>query len=588
MTRIEWTRYGGADVEAVVAMLVNRKRPNSIRITPSRGDGGVDILDPRPPRKAAGDAVLQVKAFTGPLTSSQKTQILDSLDALRRDPRWADLAVTEWRLVTPWDPTPEALAWLQAEGKSRELDPQWDGLTDLDNWAAEFPEVIDYYMHGGAERINRATEALTQLLQGQRNERLAASGNDPLLPGQGEGRLSPGDVVEELRALVVALDTDPHYRYDIEVGGGEMPRMLLTKPGLVSTVFVDQDQRWAKVDIIARCAASVTERPLSFEVTLRAEPGSDNERRLRDFHTYGAGFASPMDAANLAFDLPGQLGGQYAEGQVLLGPVAEDVSDDTELRAEVLDPGGTCLALVHLQRVERTQGIASQGIRALYREENGAFTLEWRTLLADMSSSLAIAPSDVTGEPVAKVGGAVRFRTLLKHPNALRISRRYAPAATGGVQPIPEQLNSPATGEEGVTARLVEALAVVQEHVPEVIRLPDLTQTTCNQARSWLAAAALLRGDRLTLAVPAVPIGLPADSELPGPGTLVVVAQPFELEVGGQRLTLGQYYLAAEAGETSPLPGNHGDDIVGVQVAVPSGQVSLTYRHPGEEQPPSS
>jgi hypothetical protein len=26
-------------------LLVNRERPNSVRITPSRGDGGVDILD---------------------------------------------------------------------------------------------------------------------------------------------------------------------------------------------------------------------------------------------------------------------------------------------------------------------------------------------------------------------------------------------------------------------------------------------------------------------------------------------------------------------------------------------------------------
>jgi hypothetical protein len=45
MTRIEWTRRDGHDVEAVVAMFVNREHPNSTRITPSRGDGGADILD---------------------------------------------------------------------------------------------------------------------------------------------------------------------------------------------------------------------------------------------------------------------------------------------------------------------------------------------------------------------------------------------------------------------------------------------------------------------------------------------------------------------------------------------------------------
>ncbi|MDF9878820.1 hypothetical protein [Cellulosimicrobium cellulans] len=45
MSRVEWTRLEGNDVEAVVSMFVNRERPRSVQITPSQGDGGVDILD---------------------------------------------------------------------------------------------------------------------------------------------------------------------------------------------------------------------------------------------------------------------------------------------------------------------------------------------------------------------------------------------------------------------------------------------------------------------------------------------------------------------------------------------------------------
>jgi hypothetical protein len=45
MTRVEWTRLEGNDVEAVVAMFINREHPRSTRITPSKGDGGIDILD---------------------------------------------------------------------------------------------------------------------------------------------------------------------------------------------------------------------------------------------------------------------------------------------------------------------------------------------------------------------------------------------------------------------------------------------------------------------------------------------------------------------------------------------------------------
>jgi hypothetical protein len=119
-------------------------------------------------------------------------------------------------------------------------------------------------------------------------------------------------------------------------------------------------------------------------------------------------------------------------------------------------------------------------------------------LLTDMSGLLTVAPSDLTGQPVAKVRDAVKFASALRHPNVLRISERYAPASAGGVLPIPERGDSAASDEQGVTAQLVEALAVVQEHVPQVVLLPDLSQTSWNQARPWLAAAALLSGQTLT------------------------------------------------------------------------------------------
>jgi len=36
VTRVEWTRLDGSDVEAVVSMFVNREHVNSVRITPSK------------------------------------------------------------------------------------------------------------------------------------------------------------------------------------------------------------------------------------------------------------------------------------------------------------------------------------------------------------------------------------------------------------------------------------------------------------------------------------------------------------------------------------------------------------------------
>jgi hypothetical protein len=98
LSRIAWSRYEGNDVEAVVAMFINRERPNSVRITPSVGDGGVDILD-RGGASDGSDLVFQVKRYTSPLKKKQKDEIEESLDRLLSDPRCVAPQVW-WRLLT--------------------------------------------------------------------------------------------------------------------------------------------------------------------------------------------------------------------------------------------------------------------------------------------------------------------------------------------------------------------------------------------------------------------------------------------------------------------------------------------------------
>lgn len=100
--RVAWSEYSGEDIERAVVMFIAMEHPRAVRITPSRGDGGVDILD-----RGARTEVYQVKGFHGALTKGQQRQVEDSIDRLTSDPRWADLSVDEWHLVTPWDPTPE-------------------------------------------------------------------------------------------------------------------------------------------------------------------------------------------------------------------------------------------------------------------------------------------------------------------------------------------------------------------------------------------------------------------------------------------------------------------------------------------------
>lgn len=73
--RIPWERISGDDVETIIAVYVCRENPDAVKVRPSRGDGGIDLL-----HKRDDDTydVYQVKKFATNLSSGQKTQILNS------------------------------------------------------------------------------------------------------------------------------------------------------------------------------------------------------------------------------------------------------------------------------------------------------------------------------------------------------------------------------------------------------------------------------------------------------------------------------------------------------------------------------
>jgi len=64
-----------------VATFVNREHVDSARISPSRGDGGVNILD-RGVGPDGADIVYQVKRYSVPLSAGHRSDIEDSLRAL--------------------------------------------------------------------------------------------------------------------------------------------------------------------------------------------------------------------------------------------------------------------------------------------------------------------------------------------------------------------------------------------------------------------------------------------------------------------------------------------------------------------------
>lgn len=522
MSRVAWSRYGGEDIEAVVAMFVNRERTRSTRITPSRGDGGVDILD-RNAEDNGGDVVYQVKRYTKALTSDQKQAVKASLARLMEDPRWKTLKVHEWRLVTPWDPYPEEENWLQDVGQEHGVRAVWHGLAYVEQLAAKYSDVIDYYLNGrNAEIVEMAKTLAAHFSTG----------------GSQDG-LSVQEVSEQVKRALQVLDKDPHYRYEHRFGQGALPGPS-ERPGLVLSYLRQNTTttHWIIVDVIALCAASVTERPISVTGALSVEPGSDFEKTFRDFVTYGAGFTSPKGAYDGELDAPGGLGGRLV-GATMTAQPPPDLGDNRELHLEVLDPDGALLGAVDLNRVERTQG--QGGVRVVLEEINQVFTLEDKLNVVDQVVTRTVEIGEMIGKPVAAVQPALSFLSHCHEPNSGRLSIRHTPAHLGAPDNnIAILVDDDDRREVTALARQIETLVALQQHTGTLITVPDPRATTRDQIRGWLFAAALFRGETVTAKYAegrCVIVELDASVAIPN-GTFSITS-PLNVEVGQLVLSLG-------------------------------------------------
>jgi hypothetical protein len=532
VSRIEWTRLAGDDVEAVVAMFVNRDRPNSLRITPSRGDGGVDILD-RAGASDGRDSVHQVKRYASPLGKKEKGEIAKSLDRLFKDPRWKQLDVSEWYLETPWDPTPEALKWLREQGKKHGLAVHWHGLTWVEQQAAKYPDVVDYYLHGGVGRVQEAYAAVMGFKALEKTDE----------------KLEVHAVVERIQAALPVLDTDPLYRYELRFGEGDFPEGH-TRPGLVMTQVIGSavGGKWAAIDLIARCAASTQIRPVTISGTFVAKAGSEFEEDLRGFLDFGAPFTSPIGAYNGEIDAPGGLGGKIVDALVRTLPAGDDLGDNPDLLVEIVNPDGEVVASADITRIERSDG--RKGRRVVFEEANGAFSLEERASLEERTAIRTLSLGAVAGRPVQVALRAIDFLLACVSPNVARISVRHTPPELGASDPSWNFLD----GDPDLTStltrerRAVSALVEIQRQLSRPIAVPDLTETPVEHVNEWLFIERLLSVGEVRMTYPEgqqVVLQVGVTAELPdGPFGVNI---PIGVTVAGTRFELGKAEVWLEA-----------------------------------------
>lgn len=545
MARVEWTRIAPDDVEHVSAVLLARENPRAQRIRPSRGDGGIDVLVPTGVPSEVD--VYQVKGFSVNLTAGQKTQIEKSYARILKTIKDRDLRVRNWYLALPLDATRENLDWLKKLTEKATFNCEWRGLAFLDGLAAKFPDVIDYYLHDGKERLEAAVADLTKLVA------LGGSVQDSTA---GDKTLSPADVQPGLASLHRELNRyDPHYRYDFSVDATRPE--IGSQPGLVFAAHFGDDELCITFKVFARFDEATEERPIPIRLTWNVDPNSEEAEHLQQWIKFGTPFEAPLGSATLDLDLPGGLGGKVEGAGVVLGP---SEGEGYELRLRVVDASGQAIADALLKMNPVTRGLTGEGVRASGEEANGVFTIEMWMDLAAQSVKMSLRPrDDLSSKRPAEVIPGLRFLAAFRPPHELRFGPAYGPALASGIA-IPTDF---AQGSEGeLVLETVEALATIQGHTAVQIFAPDLSVLTRAQAEGLVTGARLLRGETVTTKWDSFPIRVKPDALASvDPAQTVVRDETFAIRVGDEVVPLGtrRVQLVAARLETPSMePGEDG------------------------------
>jgi hypothetical protein len=512
MSRVEWSALSGDEVETVLANLLYNAHDRALRIRPSQGDYGIDVAVPTSPPPELWD-IYQIKKFAQNLTAGQKTQIENSFRRVLIGLIRRGVPLGDWYLVTPLDPTLEnQLDWfrsmpdtviaemfadealgLTAEEQAgirawRDIPGRiidWKGLPFCDGLAGRYGYVIDYYLHGGRERLRDAVADLSMLLR--RDQTLpavtSASGHANAAPRQGSvALLEPGEVREHLQRLHAVLDTDPHFRYGISLDP-QRPE-LRPEPGLLAAQQeTTQDGRTLTFKIFARSAQSLDERQIPLELTFNFEGSSEGHEAFEAWRKYG----KPLETnASVKIQLPGGLGGSSETGRVRLSP-AEGKTNEYRLRLRVVTPDGAALSELGFA-ASSTTGLDGTGAWVHCTDDSGV--LETDMLL---DATAATGKIEFTLHPLADRGAAkslaaVVFASHLRAPNRVELAGEYGPFSDLIALPGSDPLVDPAV------ARLVGDLTIIQTRAVTEVVIPDASMLSPKELQEIRRAASLIEG----------------------------------------------------------------------------------------------
>lgn len=547
MTPVPWVTTPPDLIEQIVAVLLGNRYEQSFRIRPSKGDGGLDVLVPTTEPGHFDD--YQVKKFATNLGSNEKRHITESLEAAiktHNDPD-SPFLIDNWYLTLPLNPTREQYKWL-ADEVARLKPPfkvEWRALDFLERLAADYPKVIDYYLHDGKDRLNEQIKALRDLAKLGESETGAM--------------LEPSDVLERLSNLRQALNgEDPHYRYDFEVTEREpdLPDMI-ARPYILASCTAVLPGGHVTFHVYGRYPDATWDRPIptSFNIS-KAKLTPEQLEEFNNMVRYGTPMSLPDSVvSDINIDLPGGLALVDGSGSVILGP-AQSALDRPSRVVWAIVPPDTIEPLAELvfEMGIPTRGISGGGqVRGV--DSTGVIVAIMRFEPSDSEErtvSISLSTIDPAGKPIKQVLPGTKFLRHFHAPNRLALGPEYGLLTVAAEFTLPD----PSESVPAITLECVEALGAISQRCGQIVSYPAVGEMDEEDLRHILSVGRLLRGEQVPITWSSIKTRASQETITAnswGKGILPTV-QGLAVKLSGGSYDLGKFYtyLLSHRIETDP------------------------------------
>lgn len=489
MTQVNWERYSGEQVEEFVAAMLLLRNPHGNLITPSQGDRGIDI---QIKAETGGYDIYQVKKYATTLTASQKKAIERSWQTFLEQTA-GRIQVNSWNLALPCNPTPENQDWFEELTGRSGITARWYGRTQLDTWAADSPQLVDYFFGEGKKRSDDLLQQVLSILSIS-----SPSSKDEPTPALDVILSKANDIINVLD------NVDPFYRYECEFRYGNLEELSkkyfshdrCEQTAAFISFYQQKDSNITTVlRVTPKCAESYRFRPIAFNMNLRADPDTEAHSVLRDFIQYGI---PPQNIQATIEDVQSPPGGPLpGKGTISLIDYSEqDKLPPLEVRLSPKENDGETI-VVDVEHI--SHGIAPTGKGSYLRlsDRSNVATITLLVTAANNLGGLRVECNAFDGKKPSEVLPGLRLIDGLRNGGILELVVR-----DGGPQVFKVRSDGAANHELRAAARkivaYVESLMEIQKHTFLMVTVPAMDAVTEEDMNSTIEVARLLRGEKIT------------------------------------------------------------------------------------------